>query len=177
MTTRTGTVIRILAAGIAIILIINYGFKTAREHTEAENTIRAVRAQLSRTQAKLAEANAQTAKLEAYTEELVGLLAPRPKIEKQLKKSVGIENKRERPAPPKARSGLITAILYTISGSSVVIDDKILYEGDTIHGVKVVKIHEDSVELAKNTNRWTQQIHQVPPPAWDQNKKRAILGR
>ena len=171
MTTRTDTVIRILAAGIAIILIINYGFKTAREHTEAENKIRAVRAQLIRTRAKLAEANAQIAKLEAYTEELVSLLAPRPKIEKQLKKSVGIENKRERPAPPKARPGLITAILYTISGSSVVIDDKILYEGDTIHGVKVVKIHEDSVELARNTNQWIQQIHQVPPPVWNQNKK------
>ena len=171
MTTRTGTVIRILAAGIAIILIIRYGFKTAREHTKAENKIVAMRAQLSRTQAKLTEANTQISKLEAYTEELVSLLAPRPKIEKQLKKSVGIENKRERPAPPKARPGLITAILYTISGSSVVIDDKILYEGDTIHGVKVVKIHEDSVELARNTNQWIQQIHQVPPPVWNQNKK------
>jgi hypothetical protein len=94
-----------------------------------------------------------------------------PKSEKQLKKSMVIENKRERPAPSKARPGLITAILYTISGSSVVIDDKILYEGDTIHGVKVVKIHEDSVELARNTNQWTQRIHQVPPPAWNQNKK------
>jgi transposase len=80
-------------------LIINYGFKTAREHTEAENKTRAVRAQLSRTRAKLAEANAQIVKLEAYTEELVSLLASMPKIEKQLKKSVGIENKRERPAP------------------------------------------------------------------------------
>ncbi len=177
MTTRTGTVIRILAAGIAIILIIRYGFKTAREHTEAENKIVAMRAQLGRTQAKLAEANAQTARLEAYTEELVSLLAPRPKIEKQLKKNVGIENKSKRPAPLKARPGLMTAILYTISGSSVVIDDKILYEGDTIHGVKVVKIHEDNVEFARNTNRWTQQIHQVPPPAWDQNKKQAVRRR
>ena len=171
MTTRTGTAIRILAAGIAIILIIRYGFKTAREHTRAENKIVAMRAQLSRTQAKLAEANTQISKLEAYTEELVSLLASIPKIEKQPKESVGIENKRERPAPPKVRPGLITAILYTISGSSVVIDDKILYEGDVIHGVKVVKIHQDRVEFARNTNRWTQQIHQVPPLAWNQNKK------
>lgn len=171
MATRTGTVIRILAAGIAIILIVRYGFKTAREQTKAENKIVALRAQLNRTQAKLAEANTQTAKLEAYTEELVRLLASMPKIEKQLNKSVGIENKRARPAPPKARSGLITAILYTNSGSSIVIDDKILYEGDTIHGVKVVKIHQDSVEFAKNTNQWTQRIHQVPPTTWNQNKK------
>jgi uncharacterized membrane-anchored protein YhcB (DUF1043 family) len=171
MATRTGTAIRILAAGIAIILIIRYGFKTAREQTKAENKIVAMQAQLRRTQAKLAEANAQTAKLEAYTEELVSLLASMPKTAKQSKKSVDIENKRARPAPPKARSGLITAILYTNSGSSVVIDGKILYEGDTIHGVKVVKIHEDSVELARNTNRWTQRIHQIPPKAWNQNKK------
>jgi len=171
MTTRAGTAIRILAAGIAIILIIRYGFKTTREHTEAENKIRAVQAQLSRTQAKLTEANVQITKLEAYTEELVSLLASMPKIEKRLKKSVSIENKRASPAPPKARPGLITAILYTISGSSVVIDNKILYEGDTIHDVKVVKIHQDRVEFAKGPHRWTQQINQTPPPVWTQNKK------
>lgn len=168
MTTRTGIVIRILAAGIAIILIINYGFKTSREHKAAENRIIALRLQLSRTQAKLKQADTQIAILERRIEELTSQLTSRSRIEKQLR---GLKDEPERTAPPKATRGLVTAILYTLQGSSVVIDNEILYEGDVIHGVKIAKIQQDTVEFAKGPHRWTQQIHQSPPPIWTQKNK------
>ncbi len=171
MTTRTGMVIRILAAGIAIILIINYGFKTSREHKAAENIIIALRLQLSRTQAKLGQTDVQIAILQRRVEELTSQLASRSKIERQLRKSMGPEQEPERTAPPKATRGLVTAILYTLQGSSVVIDNVILYEGDMIHGVKIAKIQQDTVEFAKGPHRWTQQIHQSPPPVWTQKNK------
>ncbi len=168
---KAGTVIRIFAAGIAIILIIRYGFKTANERTIAENKITAVRAQLDRTRTKLAEVNAKNTRLETRIEEVLSLLAPKPKFETRSEKSTNIEKKRTSKPAPKVRHGLITAILYTLQSSSVVIDNEILYEGGMIHGVKVVKIHEDSVEFAKNTKRWTQRIDQKPPLAWSQNNK------
>lgn len=161
-------VIRILAAGIAIILIINYGFKTSREYNAAENRIIALRLQLSRTRAKLGQTDVQFAILQHRIEKLTSQLASRSRLERQLR---GLEDGPERTAPPKAARGLVTAILYTLRGSSVVIDDKILYEGNVIHGVKIAKIQQDTVEFTKGAYRWTQQIHQSPPPVWTQKNK------
>jgi len=45
----------------------------------------------------------------------------------------------------------------------VVIDGQILHEGETIHGVKVVRIHEDKVELAKDDERWRQKVGMTFP--------------
>jgi hypothetical protein len=168
---KKGAVIRVLAAGIAILLIIRYGFNTAREYTRAENKITTLRIQLNRMRVKLAEANAQIATLQTRVEELTSQLASRSRIESQLRKSVVVEEKTERTVPPKATRGLVTAILYTLRGSSVVIDDEILYEGDMIHGVSITKINQDTVEFAKGAHRWTQQIHQPPPPVWTQKNK------
>jgi len=170
MTTRTGVIIRILAAGIAIILVINYGFKTSRAHDAAKERIIALQLQLRHMRAKLGQADVQVANLQRRVEELTSQLASRSRIEKQLRKSVPVKAKAERTAPPKAR-GLITAILYTLQGSSVVIDDVILYEGNVIHGVKIAKIQQDSVEFAKGAHRWSQQIHQSPPPIWTEKNK------
>jgi len=150
-------------------LIINYGFRTSREYNSAKNRITALQLQLSRTRAKLRQADVQITILQNRVEALTSQLASRSRIEKQLRKS--IPDKSERTAPPKTTRGLITAILYTLQGSSVVIDDVILYEGDMIHGVKIAKIQQDSVEFVKGTYRWTQQIHQSPPPIWTQKNK------
>ncbi|MHC5059897.1 MAG: hypothetical protein ACYTFK_02270 [Planctomycetota bacterium] len=169
---KAGAAIRIFIAGVAIILITRYGFKTARERAVAQNNITALQAQLNRTRTKLAEANAKNTRLETRIEEVVSLLAPKPKIETPPPTSTKVEKKQASKPTPKVRHGLVTAILYSSQNSSVVIDNEILYEGDTIHGVKVVKILEDSVEFAKNTKRWTQRINQEPPPAWNQNNKK-----
>jgi type II secretory pathway component PulC len=66
-----------------------------------------------------------------------------------------------------AAYGLLGSILYSNRRSSVVIDGVILHEGETIHGVKVFKIHEDAVELEKNGQTWQQNVGMTFPPATD----------
>ena len=65
-------------------------------------------------------------------------------------------------------SGLVRGILYSETKPSIVIDDKrkIVYEGNTIEGVTIVKIHKDKVEFAKNDQRWTQKVGQTPKAHW-----------
>ena len=65
-------------------------------------------------------------------------------------------------------SGLVRGILYSETKPSIVIDDKrkIVYEGNTIQGVTIVKIHKDKVEFAKNDQRWTQKVGQTPKAHW-----------
>lgn len=167
--TKPGVAFRILAAGVATILIINYAFRTSKEQDAAEEKIKALRVQLNNMRTKLNEANAEIATLQARIEALTGQLASRSEIERRLRKSIPIEVKPER--KPSATPGLVTAILYTIGGSSVVIDDEILYEGDTIYGVSIIKINQNTVEFAKGHHLWTQHIHQTPPPVWTQKKK------
>ncbi len=59
-------------------------------------------------------------------------------------------------ADSEAPAGLIMAIAYS-DRPSVLIGKELLYEGDTIRGVKVVKINEGTVEFEKNGERWTQE--------------------
>jgi type II secretory pathway component PulC len=67
-----------------------------------------------------------------------------------------------RPASTKAETSnknvTLTGILYAGDNSSAVIDGKIVHEGDTINGAKVIKIHKDKVELARDGETWTQQV-------------------
>jgi hypothetical protein len=65
------------------------------------------------------------------------------------------------PAPP----GLILAIAYS-DKPAVLIGKELLSEGDTIQGVKVIKIDRDIVEFEKNGRRWTQQAGETPPAYW-----------
>ncbi len=61
--------------------------------------------------------------------------------------------------------GLISAIAYS-DRPCVLIGDQLLFEGDTIRGVKVIKISEGAVEFEKNGTRWTQQAGETPPSYW-----------
>ena len=167
--TKTGVAFRILAAGVATILIISYAFRTNKEQEAAEEKIAALRIQLNNMRAKLNKANVQISTLNSRIEALTGRLASRSKIERQPKKTIPTAAESER--KPSPATGLITAILYTIGGSSVVIDDQILYEGDKIHGVGIIKINQDTVEFAKGNHLWTQRINQTPPPVWTQKNK------
>ncbi len=71
-------------------------------------------------------------------------------------------------AIPEA-SGLVRGILYSKTKPSTVINDKrkIVYEGNTIEGVTIVKIHKDKVEFAKNDQRWTQKVGEAPNAHWE----------
>ena len=64
------------------------------------------------------------------------------------------------------KRGVITGIMCTQEQPSAVIDGEIVYEGDTIHGVKVAKIHQDSIEFEEGRSRWVQHPQQEPAAAW-----------
>ena len=65
------------------------------------------------------------------------------------------------------KQGMITGILYSAQNPSVLIDGKIVYQGQTVHSVKVVKIHLDRVEFERAGKKWTQKVNEPPDPAWE----------
>ncbi|MHC4426796.1 MAG: hypothetical protein ACYSYV_11975, partial [Planctomycetota bacterium] len=65
--------------------------------------------------------------------------------------------------PPR---GLVTGIARSDDRSSAIIGTQIVREGQSIHGIKVVKIHKDKVEFEKNGKRWTQGLNEAPGPEW-----------
>ncbi|MBN2592835.1 MAG: hypothetical protein JXA81_04950 [Sedimentisphaerales bacterium] len=53
---------------------------------------------------------------------------------------------------------IIKDIVYSTDKPSAVIGSQIVYVGDKIHGMTVVKIDRDSVEFEKDGNRWEQNV-------------------
>ena len=64
------------------------------------------------------------------------------------------------------RYGLVTGVIYNDEKPAAVIDNQIVHEGTTIHGVKVVKISRDKVQFQKNNRVWTQSIEEKPNLTW-----------
>ena len=59
--------------------------------------------------------------------------------------------------------GLVTGICYSRDKPSAVINNKtIVYEGDTIDGVTIVKIYKDKVEFTKDGKSWALKIIKLP---------------
>lgn len=61
-------------------------------------------------------------------------------------------------AVPTEKNVALTGILYAGDNSSAVVDGKIVHEGDTINGVKVIKIHEHEVEFERAGETWMQRV-------------------
>jgi hypothetical protein len=80
-------------------------------------------------------------------------------LEKRLKEDV------QKPKP-KPTHGLLTGVLYSADKPSAIVDRKIVHEGDTIHGVTVVKIHKDKAGFEKNGRKWEQKVQQMPEAYW-----------
>ncbi len=55
---------------------------------------------------------------------------------------------------------IVKGILYSEDNPSAVIGNQIVHEGETIRGVSVIKISQDSVEFEMNGKRWTQKVRQ-----------------
>jgi len=50
----------------------------------------------------------------------------------------------------------VTGIIYSEDKPSAILGGRIIHEGDTHHGVTIVKIHKDKVEFKAKNRRWTQ---------------------
>ena len=66
------------------------------------------------------------------------------------------------------KQGKVMGIVYAEGNPSAVITSKVVHEGDTIDGVKVIKIHNDKVEFEKNGKKWTQRLQENPNNAWQE---------
>jgi len=64
------------------------------------------------------------------------------------------------------KPGIVKSIMYSKNKPSTIISgiNRVLYEGNTIHGVTIVKIHKDKVELTKNGHKWTQEVGEESDP-------------
>jgi hypothetical protein len=73
------------------------------------------------------------------------------------------------PAPAKEQKGLVIAICYDPGNSQVFIEGtekELVSEGDTVGGVKVVKVYEDKVLFKKGSSRWIQVVGGNPSNKW-----------
>jgi hypothetical protein len=79
-----------------------------------------------------------------------------------------LERPKEKAITPetKATHGLVGGIVYSSDKASAIVDHKIVHEGDTIHGVAVVKIYKDKVVFEKNGDKWEQAVGQTPEAYW-----------
>jgi len=68
--------------------------------------------------------------------------------------------------PATVKYGLVTGIFYSEDNPSAVVGNKIVHQGDIVHGTKVVRIHTKKVEFEKNNTRWSQRVQEKPSPNW-----------
>ncbi|HUV63077.1 MAG TPA: hypothetical protein VMW24_04210 [Sedimentisphaerales bacterium] len=61
---------------------------------------------------------------------------------------------------------VISGIVSSEDRFCALIGTAVVSEGDTIGGVKVVKIYKDKVEFEKDGKRWTQRLNEPPSPEW-----------
>ncbi|MCJ7728390.1 MAG: hypothetical protein MUO27_00670 [Sedimentisphaerales bacterium] len=85
------------------------------------------------------------------------------KASKDGKKDVVLER-------PEPRFGVVTAILYSDDTPTVLIEDQMLHEGDTIHEVKVMDISTDKVQFDKQGEKWEQKVQEPAKPEWWKRK-------
>jgi len=74
--------------------------------------------------------------------------------------------------PEVPKRGVVVGISYAEERPSAVIDEQIVYEGDVMHGVKIIKIYEDEVEFEKDGERWRQKVQEPPNQAWMETGRR-----
>ena len=69
-----------------------------------------------------------------------------------------------------SKPGTIVGILCNEDNPSALIVSEIVHEGESIHGVKIVKIYKDKVQFEKKGKRWTQTLREQPNFAWPEIK-------
>jgi len=67
---------------------------------------------------------------------------------------------------PANKFGVVTGIVFNRKAPMALINDQVVNEGDTLGGIKIVKINRDEVQFEKNGKMWTQGVRQKPNSAW-----------
>jgi hypothetical protein len=67
---------------------------------------------------------------------------------------------------PEKTQGVVAGIIYSQDDPVAIIDDTIVRQGETIYGVKVVRINKRNVEFTKDDNNWTQKSREIRAKNW-----------
>jgi len=67
---------------------------------------------------------------------------------------------------PEQTHGVIAGIIYSQDKPVAIIDGTAVHQGESIHGVKVVRINKNSVEFTKDDNTWIQKLREIQASNW-----------
>lgn len=117
-------------------------------------------------QTQLAEMN----RLKETNEELKKQISEKEQIEHDLRKQLRTSSRYIKPGEkPEITYGLISSILYSGVDTIAVVDGEIMREGDTLYGIRIVKILRNEIEFAKDRRRWSQRLGESPPAIWTEH--------
>ena len=68
--------------------------------------------------------------------------------------------------PETTELGVLTTIACIEDDPMIMVNGKILSEGDEIQGVKVLKIHREKVDFEKKGEKWTQKLGEIKEEFW-----------
>ena len=72
----------------------------------------------------------------------------------------------KQPSVPKPTYGTVTGIIHSNEASSALIDGEIYSEGASIHGVRIAKIYQQSVDFEYKGLTWNQSVNDPPSSNW-----------
>jgi hypothetical protein len=67
---------------------------------------------------------------------------------------------------PRPTYGTVTGIIHSNDVSSALIDGEIYGEGANIHGVRIAKIYQQSVDFEYKGLTWNQSVNDTPSSNW-----------
>ncbi len=67
---------------------------------------------------------------------------------------------------PEPTYGVVTGIVYSDEQPLALVDGQVVREGQTVHGVRVVKILRRTVEFEKGDTKWEQRVRQTADSRW-----------
>jgi len=146
------------------VLLGTYGFIPAN-YIKNENGLMLPKEQVALAESRIAEKKKKI---------LENLEQDEAKLEKRKKHAltVGLADVEKRlkdnafKPKPKPTHGVVIGIVYSEDKQIALIDKEVVRPGDTIHGVKVVKIHQDNVEFEKNGKVWKQKVRDMAGKLW-----------
>jgi len=149
-------VIAVLAIVLAVVLLRQFGALSLRSNKGGNSAVPAPSGKTG----EPTTPNAQSAQPASPTAqwkrpEPVGPIARNP-MYLDLSKQAPPESKADAAARPAGSQFTVTGIVYsTEQPSSVIVEGRILHEGDTIHGAAVARITENAVEFSLGDKKWT----------------------
>ena len=148
---------------LILLLFIAAGVGVTYYHNTSSKNIRRLKARVQQLENKIDE----MAHLKEKNEQLAIQIVEKDHIISGLRIQLRTSSRLVKPGKEKEINfGLISAILFSEQNATVVVDDVILREGESIYGVTVKKIYRNEVEFESGGEKWRQRLREIPPKIW-----------